>query len=143
MTARPSIVAWNGPLRASGAVAVALCGSAVNGPVSVSGTTGFVRIGGGSDDPGVSCTGATLQGPLALSGNKGGVEVEDAKASGLLSLTNTMGAAPGEDSAAPELEGNTIGGPLSCSGNTPAPTSDGRPNTVSGPKSGQCSVPGM
>ncbi len=133
----------NGPLRASSAGAVALCGSTVGGPVSITGSTGFVRIGGGSDDPGVSCASDTLQGPLTLSGNKGGVEVEGARIAGPLSLTNTSGAAPGEDSAAPELEGNTIGGPLSCSGNTPPPTSDGRPNTVSGPKSGQCGVPGI
>jgi len=111
--------------------------------VSVSGTTGFVRIGGGSDDPGVSCTSDTLQGPLTLNGNRGGVEVEGARIAGPLSLTNTSGPNSSGDSAAPELEGNTIGGPLSCSGNTPPPTSDGHPNTVSGPKSGQCGVPGL
>ncbi len=133
----------NGPLRVSGAVAVALCGSTVNGVVSISESTGFVRIGGGTDDPGVSCTGNTLQSSVALNGNKGGVEVEGAKVSGPLSLTNTSGADPNGDSAAPELEGNTIGGSLSCSGNTPPPTSDGQPNTVSGPKLGQCNVPGM
>jgi len=133
----------NGPLRASGAGAVALCDSRINGPVSVNGTTGFVRIGGGSDDPVVSCMASTLQGPLTLNGNKGGVEVEGATIAGPLRLTNTSGAAPGEDSAAPELEGNTIGGPLSCSGNTPAPTAEGQPNTVRGPKAGQCNVPGM
>ena len=36
-------------------------------------------------------------------------------------------------------EANTIGGPLTCSGNSPAPTNDGYPNAVSGSRSGQCS----
>ena len=38
------------------------------------------------------------------------------------------------------VAGNTIGGSLSCSGNNPAPTDAGRPNTVSGLASGQCSA---
>jgi hexosaminidase len=29
---------------------------------------------------------------------------------------------------------------LSCTGNSPAPTDAGRPNSVSGPKSGQCAT---
>src|SRR2546428_2996870 len=42
------------------------------------GRTGFVRLGSGADDAGVSCAADRLQGPLRLSGNKGGVEVEGA-----------------------------------------------------------------
>ena len=37
------------------------------------------------------------------------------------------------------VEANTIGGPLGCVSNSPAPTNDGYPNAVSGPRSGQCS----
>jgi hypothetical protein len=37
------------------------------------------------------------------------------------------------------VSGNTIVGPLTCSGNQPPPTNDGQPNTVSGPASRQCS----
>jgi hexosaminidase len=110
----------------------------------VSGSTGLVRIGAGLDDPGVSCGADIIQGTLSLSGNKGGVEVEGASVGGPLTVTNnTAGPTAGADSTAPEIEGNTIAGPLGCAGNTPAPTSDGHPNTASGPKSGQCSVAGM
>ena len=132
-----------GPLRASGAGAVALCGSTVTGPVSISGSTGFVLLGAGTDDVAVACAANTFTGPLTLNGNQGGVEIEGNTVTGPLSLTNTTGAASNADSATPEIEGNTIRGPLSCSGNTPAPTADGHPNTVIGPKSGQCAAPGM
>ncbi len=36
------------------------------------------------------------------------------------------------------LSGNTIVGPLACSGNQPPPVNEGVPNTVFGPVSGQC-----
>jgi hexosaminidase len=38
------------------------------------------------------------------------------------------------------VSGNHINGPLTCTGNSPAPANNGRPNTTSGPKSGQCST---
>jgi hypothetical protein len=134
----------NGPLKASGAASIVLCGSTVGGPLAVSGSTGLVRIGAGLDDPGVSCGPDSIQGALSLSGNKGGVEVEGANIAGPLTLTNnTAGPTAGADSTAPEIEGNTIAGTLGCSGDSPAPASDGYPNTATGPKSGQCSVAGM
>jgi hypothetical protein len=34
-------------------------------------------------------------------------------------------------------------GPLRCDGNTPAPIDDGLPNSVIGPKLGQCGAPGF
>jgi arabinogalactan endo-1,4-beta-galactosidase len=37
------------------------------------------------------------------------------------------------------IAGNSIIGPLSCLGNDPAPVNNGYPNTVLGPKTGQCS----
>jgi 5'-nucleotidase len=36
------------------------------------------------------------------------------------------------------VAGNSINGPLSCSGNNLAPTDGGRPNTTKGPAVGQC-----
>lgn len=37
------------------------------------------------------------------------------------------------------IAGNAITGPLSCSGNVVPPVNNGFTNTVTGPKSGQCS----
>lgn len=61
---------------------------------------------------GAPCGEDAIFGPVTLSGNTGGVVVA----------------------------GNAISGRLSCSGNSPAPTDGGQPNTVSGPATGQCSA---
>jgi hypothetical protein len=36
------------------------------------------------------------------------------------------------------VAGNTVGGPLSCTGSSPEPVNNGWVNSVSGPKTGQC-----
>jgi hexosaminidase len=36
------------------------------------------------------------------------------------------------------VSANQIGGALTCTGNQPPPVDNGLPNTVSGPRSGQC-----
>jgi hypothetical protein len=131
----------DGPISASGAIAFALCGATVSGPVSVTGSTGFVFIGGGS---GTGCARTKISGPVSLSKNTAGVEVANSTVSGPVSVTGNHGASPvliNGDPAGPEIAGNTISGPLSCSGNTPAPTDDTQPNTVSGPRGGQCDSP--
>jgi hypothetical protein len=48
--------------------------------------------------------------------------------------TTTITTAP-ENATATEIEANQIFGNLACSGNTPPPTNDGRPNTVIGTRS--------
>jgi hypothetical protein len=40
--------------------------------------------------------------------------------------------------AGAEVEANHISGPLTCFANTPIPTNDGLPDTVTGPELGQC-----
>jgi hypothetical protein len=47
------------------------------------------------------------------------------------------------ENTSPEIEANTIKGSLSCSGNSPKPTHDSAPNTVSGSRSGQCGAKGF
>ncbi len=109
-----------GPVSASGATQFTLSGTQVYGPISVSGTTGAVVLDK-----------AKIAGPVSLSGNKAGVKLDTATIAGPVSVTgNTGGAAV--------IAGNTINGPLSCSGNDPAPGNDNRKNTVRGPASGQC-----
>lgn len=109
-----------GPVAATGAGQVTLDDAQVIGPVSVTGSTGAVVVDK-----------ARVTGPIVLHGNKGGVSVDTARVTGPVSVTgNTGGQAV--------IAGNTIVGPLACSGNNPAPGNDGRKNTVRGPASGQC-----
>jgi hypothetical protein len=55
---------------------------------------------------------------------------------------NTIGGAVAltRNTIALVVAGNTITGSLSCNGNNPAPTDNGRLNTVTGLASGQCSA---
>jgi hexosaminidase len=69
---------------------------------------------------------------VKVSGSVGQVTIDGATIGGPLAVQNNTGSTV--------VSGNHISGPLSCTGNSPAPTNAGRPNSVSGPKSGQCST---
>ncbi|MGW7683999.1 beta-N-acetylhexosaminidase [Kribbella sp. NPDC054772] len=130
-----------GTLTVSSGVAC-LEGASVSGPVSVA--TGA----------GLSASGSTIRGPVTASGNlllcgtsiSGPVTVTGAAR---VWLGNRNGDCDGSAVAGPVavqnntgstiVSGNQIKGPLSCAGNSPTPTNAGRPNAVSGPKTGQCS----
>ena len=59
-------------------------------------------------------------------------------------MNGTTGSGPTTEDGEPEIEANqNVQGTLSCSGNSPAPTNDCRPNTVSGARSGQCGAEGF
>jgi 5'-nucleotidase len=109
-----------GPVAATSAGAVTLSGTQVIGPVSVTGSTGAVVVDKGE-----------ITGPIVLHGNKKGVKVDTAKVTGPVSVTSNTGGAS-------VVAGNTIVGPLACSGNNPAPGNDSRKNKVYGPATGQC-----
>ncbi|MFW6091254.1 MAG: S8 family serine peptidase [Actinomycetota bacterium] len=102
-----------GPVYSSGAEEVTVCDTRVVGPVTLTGTgprdLGLPAVTFG--DPASDCAGNTVVGPVTVSGTEGPSVVAD----------------------------NRIGGPLSCSGNDPAPVDNGFPNNVLGPKGGQCS----
>lgn len=127
VTVRPgaSLVATggfiSGPVSATRPELFTLSGTAVVGPVSVTGASGAVLI---EDSP--------ISGPVSLSGNTGGARLDTATVTGPVSLTGNIGDQP------VVVAGNTISGPLSCSGNNPAPVDEDRRNTVRGPASGQC-----
>jgi 5'-nucleotidase len=109
-----------GPVSATSPGTVTLSGVEVIGPVSVTGATGAVLVDKGR-----------ITGPVVLHGNKAGVKVDTASVTGPVSVTgNTGGPAV--------VAGNTIVGPLACSGNNPAPGNGGRKNKVHGPATGQC-----
>lgn len=130
-------------LTANGANALLVCGTTVGGSVSASASTGFVMAGDGGDDGHPACAGSTFKGSVSITKNTGGFEVAADKISGSASFTGNTGTGPYWQDASPEIEGNTISGSLSCSGNSPAPTDGGQPNTVSGPRSGQCMAAGF
>jgi 5'-nucleotidase len=109
-----------GPVAATSPGTFTLSGVEVIGPISVTGATGAVLVDKGR-----------ITGPVVLHGNKAGVKVDTASVTGPVSVTgNTGGTAV--------VAGNTIVGPLACSGNNPAPGNDGRKNKVHGPATGQC-----
>ncbi|MER7757761.1 Ig-like domain repeat protein [Kitasatospora sp. NPDC097643] len=114
-----------------------MCGTTVTGTTSIQGASGFVLVGDPGDD---GCTGNRINGSLLLSNNHGGLEVIANQVGGSVQVQGTTGTGPFPEDSRAEIEGNTIGGSLSCSGNTPPPTNDGHPNTVTGPRLGQCST---
>ncbi|MFJ2297068.1 ParB/Srx family N-terminal domain-containing protein [Streptomyces sp. NPDC087894] len=59
----------DGSIATAGARTVLLCGTTVHGPVSVTSTTGLVRVGG------TGCTSNAISGPVSLTANTGGVQV--------------------------------------------------------------------
>jgi hypothetical protein len=99
--------------------------------------------GDGGDDGQPACAGNTVKASVSLSGNTGGFEVGGNAITGSASFTGNTGTGPYWQDAVPEIEGNGIGGSLSCSANSPAPADGGQANKVSGPRSGQCAAAGF
>ena len=105
-----------------------ICGSTVSGSVRVSGLDGFVLVGDRLQD---ACAGNTLKGSVTINGTSGGLAVADNRISGGVTIANNVGSgAPGHPGL--EVKANRIGGYLACTGNSPAVTDAGRPNTVRG-----------
>ena len=129
----------NGPLTVSGFTCLA--GASVNGPVTVKPGATLIATGTTFNGPisaagaaGVVLANSTLRGPLQVTGTNGPVSIIDAKISGPVNLVGNKGSNP------PFLVGNTVSGPVNCTGNTPAPTNLEVPNSVNGPKVGQCAA---
>jgi hypothetical protein len=116
-----------GAITTNGASAFTFCNSStVGGAISVATSTGFILIGDGGEG---TCAGGHIDGAVTLNANSGGA----VKVSGNVAPTTGV---PVED-AATEIEGNSIGGTLTCSGNTPVPTNDLNPNSVSSSRTGE------
>jgi hypothetical protein len=127
-----------GAVQSNSAHFFGMVGSTVQGTTGVTKTTGFALVG--QDENG--CTGNHL-GTTSLTSNKGGLEVSS-NTTGTLSVNSNSTSGGSDldgDPAAIEIEGNTVTGTLSCSGNVPAPTNDAVPNSVSGARGGQCAAP--
>jgi hypothetical protein len=76
---------------------------------------------------GADCPGNSIAGSVTIQG-AGGAELDSSTVNGPVTFTNND---------AVDVEGNVINGSLQCSGNTFI-TNSGEPNTVNGPKTGQC-----
>ena len=99
--------------------------------------SGFVVFGDPGDD---GCPGNTvISGTVKLTNNHADAEVV-ANDIPSLTLSGTSGVGPFPDDTAAEVEGNHVIGTVACTGDSPAPTNDGDPNTVGGARTGQCSA---
>ncbi|TCB94380.1 carboxypeptidase [Micromonospora zingiberis] len=108
-----------GPVRVQPGATLIVNGGSINGPVDASGAAGFVL------------TDSTVNGPVNVTGTRGPVVLVGNKVSGPVNVVNSTGSAP-------LVAGNTVNGPLGCTGNSPAPANLEVANSVSGPKFNQC-----
>ena len=126
----------SGALSVKSGVTCITAGASVAGIVSVKNGASLYVTGGtlrgavtATDAGTVSLLHTTVTGAVSVSGS-GPVSVEDSTVSNGLSLlrndTSTL------------VSGNTVGGSLTCTGNTPAPVDNGLANKVSGASRGQC-----
>jgi IgA peptidase M64 len=111
--------------------------------------TGPVTVGPGAS---LVATGSTVSGPLSAT-SASAVELLNSTVSAAVSITGTSdvtlvgGTVRGPMSLsgngtphAPVVAGVTVLGPLSCTGNSPTPENLRAPNTVHGPRTGQCAT---
>ncbi|TVT47687.1 choice-of-anchor D domain-containing protein, partial [Amycolatopsis rhizosphaerae] len=114
-----------GPVVITGQGALDVENATITGPVTATSGTGLRMCG------------STVTGPVTVSGMTGTVTVGGPGcAPNSIQGPVTVNATSGHST----IGGNTITGSLSCSGNNPPPTNAGLPNTVYGPRTGQCAV---
>ena len=119
-----------GVTASSGSTGINLCGASVNGGVTVTYATGPVVIGSPT-----ACAGNTIKGGVTVANDTGGVTVNGNSVSGGVTVSNNSGPS---SSSIQNLDGNTISGGLTCGGNVASLSNGGKPNSVSGSRSGQC-----
>jgi hypothetical protein len=107
-----------GKVVSTGALAISFCRSTFTASVSIQGTTGYVLIGGDSDDAG-GCGGNAIPASLTISSNTGGIEASSNTVTGPVTVTNNSGSGLFAEDGVPEFEANQVTGPLVCSGNIP------------------------
>ena len=119
-----------GAITADDPAFLSLCGAQVSGPapavaLSVTNATVPIRLG----DPAAGCAGNRFAGQVKVADN-----LAVTFGANIVSHNATLDTnGPGRT----VIKANTVLGALGCSGNTPAPTNAGQPNTA-GSKTGQC-----
>ena len=126
----------NGGVRSTNAASVQIHFSSINGGVTLVGGAG--PFGPPFDVTWNTIEDSVINGSVNISGYNGFWQgfFRNTVNGGVRFNDNTV-----VDTDGNELQTNRINGGLSCSGNTPAPQqgdSEGSPNEVSGPKTGQC-----
>jgi O-glycosyl hydrolase len=129
-----------GPLTVRSGTTCLAGGAEVTGPVTVRSGASLVAAGATVDGPVVTGGAATVRlvgtaitGPVRVSGATDQVLISGTHVTGPLTITDS-----GTGFAPIVVSGNTVEGPLACSGNSPAPVNEGVPNTVTGATRGQC-----
>jgi hypothetical protein len=97
-------------LRSTGAAAIRICGSTVQGGTTVTGTTGLVLIGG--DAATGPCAGNTLSNSASVNNNSGGVEFNNNRVLGSLTIIGNTGTLPPPDVGPVHATGNSATGPI-------------------------------
>ena len=115
-----------------------MCGSRVDGDINVTSSAKYVLVGDAGDDGTPACAGNTLKGTTTIFASQGQAEVSGNTITDDLIIDESSGTGPDEESTQTEIEANKIGGSLFCLGNTPPPTNDGQPNTITGQGFDQC-----
>ncbi len=134
-------------ITANGAAFLSVCGTTVRGSVTAQNTTGFVRIGDAANDDNLNCGGNNIRGDVSVLNGRGGFEVGGNQISANLTANDNQALrlsgplAPAGDDLA-EIEGNYVGGALTCLRNVPTPTDDERPNQVIG-STANCTLAGI
>ncbi|MER7416887.1 M14 family metallocarboxypeptidase [Micromonospora peucetia] len=126
----------NGPLVVSGVAC--LDGATVRGPIQVLPGATLIVNGSSINGPvnattaaGVVMTDSKVNGPVNATGTRGPVVLVGNEVTGPVSVTGSNGVAP-------LVAGNTVNGPLACTGNSPEPVNMEVANSVRGPRFSQC-----
>ncbi|MGH9276526.1 MAG: nidogen-like domain-containing protein [Acidimicrobiales bacterium] len=122
-------------VESDGATGVTLCNTKVAETVTIRNSTGFVIVGNQDDG---NCLGNHIGGKLTLENNQRSVEIAGNQLSRGLAVNGTTGTGFLGENTRAEIEANVIAGDLACATNSPEPINDGRANTVTGVRSGQC-----
>lgn len=125
----------SGSIHSRGGTLVGVCGTRVGGSVLVSHASRFVVIGDPRDD---GCAINRIGGQVSLRSDRGGTELSGNHIMGTVNAKGDSGTGPFSEDFTTEIEANTIGGSLHCTGDTPPPANGGQPNSVTGSRTGQC-----
>jgi hypothetical protein len=99
-----------GRVLAAGAATVRICGATIAGPLTITGSSGLVLVGG--DAATGRCDPNAVTGPVTMSGNDGGVELNGNTVVGPVRVTGNAGSLPAPDAGHVHASGNTVLGPV-------------------------------
>jgi hypothetical protein len=130
----------HGHLTISSGTTCLAAGARVTGGVTVAAGAGLLATGASVAGP-VTASGAAVlsladvavSGPVTVTGVTGALSIVNSRTGPLTVVDNTPGLSV-------TVSGNIVRGPLTCTGNAPAPVDLDRPNETTGRAVGQCSA---